>query len=66
VSGRNTKRPDHVFELFDIARKPIILSVESKETARAVEARVGARLSAYVKGLIASPASVEREDPSVP
>jgi hypothetical protein len=66
VSGASTKRPDHVFQLFGISPRPIILSVESKETARAVETRIGPRLSAYIANLIASPASIERKEPSQP
>ncbi len=60
VSGEDTKRPDHVFQLFGVGSKPIIFSVESKETANSVEARIGPRLSKYIANLIASPASVER------
>ena len=66
VSGASTKRPDHVFQLFGISQRPIILSVESKETPRAVENRIGPRLSAYIANLIASPASIERKEPSQP
>jgi len=66
VSGADTKRPDHVFQLFGIARSPIILSIESKETANAVENSIGPRLSAYIANLIASPASIERKDSSQP
>lgn len=66
VSGDNTKRPDHVFQLFGIARHPIILCVESKETANAVETNVGPMLCTYIANLIASPASIERDDPSHP
>ena len=64
VSGTDTKRPDHVFQLFGIASKPIILSVESKETANAVETHIGPRLSKYITNLITSPASIERNDSS--
>jgi len=66
VSGSDTKRPDHVFQVFGISSRPIILSVESKETAGAVESRIGPRLSAYISNLIASPASIERDNPSIP
>ena len=62
VSGADTKRPDHVFELFGIATIPIILSVESKETPNTVETGIGPRLSAYITNLISSPASIERND----
>lgn len=66
VSGDGTKRPDHVFQLFGIAPHPIILSVESKETANAVEPNIGSRLSTYIANLIKSPASIERDNPSQP
>lgn len=66
VSGTDTKRPDHVFQIFGITPNPIILSVESKETPSAVEPRIGARLSKYIANLIASPASIERHGPSHP
>ncbi|MBN2267646.1 MAG: hypothetical protein JW725_04920 [Candidatus Babeliaceae bacterium] len=66
VSGADTKRPDHVFQLFGITLRPIILSVESKETANAVENSIGPRLSAYIGNLIMSPASIERKNSSQP
>ncbi len=61
VSGKGTKRPDHVFQLFGVGSKPIIFSVESKETANSVETGIGLKLSKYIANLIASPASVERD-----
>jgi len=64
VSGKGTKRPDHVFEIFGAAARPVVLAVESQETAAAVETRIGPRLSAYVSRLIASPPSIERAEPS--
>lgn len=66
VSGTDSKRPDHVFQLFGIASKPIILSIESKETANSVETGIGPRLSAYITKLISSQASIERVDSSQP
>jgi len=60
ISGEDTKRPDHVFQLFGIDSKPIIFSVESKETANSVETRIGQRLSKYIANLITSQASIER------
>lgn len=66
VSGADTKRPDHVFQLFGIVAQPIILSIESKETATAVEAGIGPRLSKYVANLITSTASIERSEPIHP
>jgi len=66
VSGSDTKRPDHVFQLFNISSRPTILSVESKEKAQAVETAIGPRLSAYIAKLIQSPASIERPSPAEP
>jgi hypothetical protein len=64
VSGAVTKRPDHVFEFFGISAKPVILSIESKDTPNAVEQRIGPRLIDYLMNLIASPASIERQSSS--
>jgi hypothetical protein len=61
VSGKDTKRPDHVLQIFGISPLPVILSVESKENSAAIEERIGPRLSAYISNLIASPASIERD-----
>jgi len=60
VGGKHAKRPDHVFQLFEIAASPVLLIIESKELPRAVEARIGPRLKAYLSDLLATPASVER------
>lgn len=63
VSGDDTKRPDHVFQIFGIAPQTIILSVESKEKANAVENSIGTRLSKYIINLITSTACIERPNP---
>ncbi len=60
VGGAHAKRPDHVLQIFGIARKPVVLIIESKEKASAVESRIGPRLKAYVSDLLATPASIER------
>lgn len=60
VSNVGAKRPDHVFQLFNPSRLPIILSVESKEMATSVETNIGPRLTNYIQELIRTPASVER------
>jgi len=60
VSGPKTKRPDHVFQIFNISDKPIILSIESKETAQSLEVNIGPKLNSYLKYLMRSPASIER------
>jgi hypothetical protein len=60
VSNAGAKRPDHVFQFFGREGPPIILSVESKETAASVETNIGPRLTAYIRDLLRTPASVER------
>jgi hypothetical protein len=60
VGGKHAKRPDHVFEIFEIDKVPIMFVVESKEKAGDVEERIGPRLKAYLTDLLKSPASVER------
>ena len=66
VSDVGAKRPDHVFQLFAPPTRPIILCVESKETAVSVEANIGPRLTAYIRGLMLTPASIERTSSSAP
>lgn len=61
VSGQNTKRPDHVLELFEVTEKPIVFSIESKETSQSMEQGIGPWLNAYMIYLLKSPASIERE-----
>jgi len=61
VSSNNSKRPDHVFQIFDSAGQPLVFIVESKETAEAVEKKIGPRLAAYLTDLVKLPASVERQ-----
>ena len=62
VSGPNTKRPDHVLELFEVTEKPIVFAIESKETPRSMEQGIGPRLNAYMTYLLQSPASIERDN----
>jgi hypothetical protein len=61
VSNINAKRPDHVFQIFNLFNLPIILSIESKETAASVENNIGPRLISYISELIQTPASVIRK-----
>ena len=59
--GLNTaKRPDHVFQIFGVYDKPVLLIVESKELASDVEANVGGRLGDYVRDLLKSIPSITR------
>lgn len=64
VSRGGTKRPDHVFQLFNVIQQPIILCVESKELPRAVEDQIGPQVISYVADLVGSPASIERNSPA--
>lgn len=59
VSGTG-KRPDHVFELFNIGDKPIILVVESKEKGNDLEKNIGTALKSYLINLFNYVPSVER------
>jgi hypothetical protein len=60
VGGKHAKRPDHVFEIFEISEIPVVLVVESKEKANDIEEKIGPRLKAYLTDLMKSPASIER------
>ena len=60
VSGKNTKRPDHVFQIFIPNESSIILSIESKRTPQMLEKHIGSSLTAYVYYLLSKKASIER------
>jgi len=62
VSGADSKRPDHVLEIFSIRDIPIVFAIESKETLDSVEDGIGPRLRAYMSNLLRSPASIERDN----
>ncbi len=62
VSGVESKRPDHVLQIFGVRDIPILLAIESKESHGSVEARIGQRLKNYMSNLLSSPASIEREN----
>lgn len=64
VSHSGAKRPDHVFEITGIDKKPIILSVESKETARALEENIGENLNRYLTDLMDYTANAKRSLPT--
>lgn len=60
VTANDAKRPDHLFQVFDIYSLPIILVIESKERANQVESNIGPRLIKYVADLISTAPSVQR------
>ena len=64
VSHSGAKRPDHVFEITGIETKPIIISVESKETARALEENIGENLNRYLTDLMDYPVNAKRSLPA--
>lgn len=57
----NSKRPDHVIQLFNILDESIILSIESKNKASNLENEIGIQLKKYITDLINYIPSVERE-----
>jgi hypothetical protein len=59
VSGEHSKRPDHVFEIFNGNEKPILLTIESKDTAARIESNIGNRLNEYMADLLISEPSAE-------
>lgn len=64
VSKTEAKRPDHVFEIFGIEKRPVLLSVESKETAAALESNIGERLNRYLIDLSKNSVGAERKQNS--
>lgn len=54
------KRPDHVLEIFGLCRKPILLSIESKECSINLETNVGVGLINYIKNLMRYVPNVKR------
>ena len=63
VTASDAKRPDHLFQVFDIYSLPIVLVIESKERANQVESNIGPRLIKYVADLISTAPSVQRTGP---
>ena len=57
----NSKRPDHVIQLFNILDESIILSIESKDKASNLENEIGVQLKKYITDLTNYVPSVERE-----
>ena len=62
VDGAKGKRPDHVLQIFGMDKIPVILALESKELAKAVENNIGSRLIAYMKDLLRYKANAERDN----
>ena len=57
----NGKRPDHVIELFNVAEKPILLVIESKEKINDLETNIGISLRHYLNHLFSFKPSVVKE-----
>jgi hypothetical protein len=60
VTAEGSKRPDHVFQIFDIASPYLILALESKERHNSVEDEIGTRVAKYVSDLTADIPSAHR------
>lgn len=60
VTAEGAKRPDHVFQIFDMFDPYLILAIESKERAKSVEVSIGPRLVKYVGDLVQAMPSVQR------
>jgi len=56
------KRPDHIIEVFEKDKKPVLLSVESKERSSDLESNVGERLITYIEHLMGYVPNVERQN----
>ena len=50
--SNNSKRPDHVSEMFIIDSKPLLFVIESKELGNTLEENIGFKLKAYISWLI--------------
>lgn len=62
VSGQDSKRPDHVIQLFNVANGlSLILVIESKDRASSLERNVGPCLKRYVEDLVDFPANVAKQ-----
>lgn len=54
------KRPDHVYEFFEVADKPVLLIIESKEFSSDLEPHVGTGLTNYIHYLMGFAPSAEK------
>lgn len=57
----NGKRPDHILEIFDVFKKPTLLSIESKEKSVDLEADVGTKLVTYISKIMNFVPSAKRK-----
>ena len=55
------KRPDHIIQFFDVFKKPLLLSIESKEKSIDLETDVGIKLVTYINKLTAFIPSAKRK-----
>jgi hypothetical protein len=59
--SNNSKRPDHVSEMFIKGQKPILFIIESKERGNDLEEEIGIRLKAYIEWLLSFSPSVYKK-----
>ncbi|MGN0782807.1 MAG: hypothetical protein ACI4M0_00395 [Christensenellales bacterium] len=57
----NGKRPDHVIELFNVTKSPVLIVIESKEKIKDLEPDIGISLKHYLNHLFSFKPSVVRE-----
>lgn len=55
------KRPDHILQIFGVFKKPLLLSIESKEKSSDLERDVGVALVTYVERLMDFVPSAKRK-----
>lgn len=65
VSGKEAKRPDHLFQIMVSKDTSNILTVESKETPASVEKNIGKRLITYIVELMKVAPNVSRSKDEV-
>lgn len=60
VSGKNAKRPDHIFQINSGGEVETLLIIESKEQGKSVESKIGQRLIRYVSKLTSIAPNINR------
>jgi hypothetical protein len=60
VSGKEAKRPDHLFQIMVSKEESNILTIESKDTSSSVEENIGNRLKRYILELVRKGPNISR------